>query len=222
MYPENRLLMLLLVACASATAKVNKTQLYFSYITIKTGDQFITSGGAPAVDLALEEINRNSSILANYTLNYTTVLDSKVSLLTKRLPCNIMSICCYIPSSLMHGPYIACAVQKLVSPGRLFPALQEHLAGNVRLAAVLWLLQSNYFRGRSQPLLEHRSCKFSLSFRIACMHAWAHWHANRTQFLQARDCDTNSESQSIIYIYIYVTIVSPYSRRDVSFPTRQT
>ena len=104
MYPGNKILVLLLVACAGATATVNKTQLYFSYITTKTGDQFITSGGTPAVDLALEEINSNSSILANYKLNYTTVLDSKVSLFTKLLTCIVDYLLYRRVAACMHGP----------------------------------------------------------------------------------------------------------------------
>lgn len=165
--------MLLFVACASATAKVNKTQLYFSYITTKTGDQFVTSGGTPAVDLALEEINSNSSILANYKLNYTTVLDSKVSLFTKLLLCCRLLAIYRRVAVCMHGPMYTRAVHRLVCPGRLFPPLQELLAGNLRLAGLLWLLRSNYCRGRSQPLLEHRSCKSILSFRE---HVYARMH----------------------------------------------
>lgn len=76
---ERTVFALLLVAGARATATTQRTQLNFSYITTKTGEQFLASGGIPAVDLALGEINSNSSILANYTLGYTTVLDSKVS-----------------------------------------------------------------------------------------------------------------------------------------------
>ena len=55
-----------------------KTPLYFSYITTKTGG-FVASGAIPVVDLALEQINNRTDILPNYTLNYTTILDSKVN-----------------------------------------------------------------------------------------------------------------------------------------------
>lgn len=80
MWSEKTFFAVLFVACVSATAPpaVNKTQLTFSYITTITSDQILASGGIPSVDLALEDI-ANSSFLANYTLNYTTVLDSKVS-----------------------------------------------------------------------------------------------------------------------------------------------
>ena len=54
-----------------------KIPLHFSYITAMTGG-FVASGGIPAVDLALEQINNRTDILPNYTLNYTTILDSKV------------------------------------------------------------------------------------------------------------------------------------------------
>ena len=54
-----------------------KIPLYFSYITTKTG-VFVASGDIPVVDLALEQINNRTDILPNYTINYTTILDSKV------------------------------------------------------------------------------------------------------------------------------------------------
>ena len=54
-----------------------KVSLNFSYITTRTGS-FVSSGGIPAVDLALEQINSRTDILPNYTLNYTTILDSEV------------------------------------------------------------------------------------------------------------------------------------------------
>lgn len=55
-----------------------KITLNFSYITTKTGG-FVSSGSIPVVDLALEQINNRTDILSNYTLNYTAILDSKVS-----------------------------------------------------------------------------------------------------------------------------------------------
>ena len=55
-----------------------KILLNFSYITTKTGG-FVSSGSIPVVDLALEQINSRTDILSNYTLNYTAILDSKVS-----------------------------------------------------------------------------------------------------------------------------------------------
>ena len=54
-----------------------KISLHFSYITTKTGS-FVISGAIPAVDLALEQINNSTEILPNYTLSYTTILDSEV------------------------------------------------------------------------------------------------------------------------------------------------
>ena len=56
----------------------SRIPLYFSYITTKTGD-YVGAGAIPAVDLALEQINNSSSILPNYTLEYTNILDSNVS-----------------------------------------------------------------------------------------------------------------------------------------------
>lgn len=55
-----------------------KISLHFSYITTKTGS-FVASGAIPMVDLALEQINNSTSILPNYTLSYTTILDSEVN-----------------------------------------------------------------------------------------------------------------------------------------------
>ena len=57
-----------------------KFPLHFAYITTKTGG-FIASGGIPIVDMALKLINERDDILQNYTLNYTDVLDSGVSVL---------------------------------------------------------------------------------------------------------------------------------------------
>ena len=73
------LLALLLVPCLGNQGdEDNKIPLHFSYITTITG-AFKASGGIPAVDMALEEINNNTDVLRNYTLKYTTVLDSGVS-----------------------------------------------------------------------------------------------------------------------------------------------
>ena len=65
-------------------AAEERASLLFSYISnLRTDGQFIASGGIPAVDIALEQINLNSTLLSNYTLGYTTVLDSDVSRLQK-------------------------------------------------------------------------------------------------------------------------------------------
>ena len=64
---------------ASGSQPEEKIQLYFSYITTKTGS-FVTAGAIPAVDLALKLINDRTDILPNYTLNYTEILDSRVDL----------------------------------------------------------------------------------------------------------------------------------------------
>ncbi len=54
-----------------------KIPLHFSYITTVSG-RFVAAGAIPVVDLALEQINNRTDILQSYTLNYTTILDSKV------------------------------------------------------------------------------------------------------------------------------------------------
>ena len=81
------------IACAGCSATqsgdslldlgdVEKIPLNFSYITTISGGVtgFVSSGSIPVVDLALEQINNRTDILSNYTLNYTAILDSKVSL----------------------------------------------------------------------------------------------------------------------------------------------
>ena len=62
-----------------AAGSGEKTPLHFFYMTSKTGF-FRASGAIPVVDLALEQINNRTDILANYSLTYTTVLDSEVNI----------------------------------------------------------------------------------------------------------------------------------------------
>ena len=62
----------------AASNRVEKIPIHFSYITTIT-EGYGAAEGIPAVDLALEQINNRTDILPNYTLNYTTILDSKVS-----------------------------------------------------------------------------------------------------------------------------------------------
>ena len=62
---------------SASGSQPEKTQLYFSYITTKTGS-FVAAGAIPAVDLALRLINDRTDILPNYTLGYTDILDSEV------------------------------------------------------------------------------------------------------------------------------------------------
>ena len=70
--------LMLLVLLTLAPASGEEQQLLFSFITTHTGD-LVSSGAIPMVDLALEQINNNSSILPGYSLGYTSVLDSQVS-----------------------------------------------------------------------------------------------------------------------------------------------
>ncbi len=75
-------MMLLLFSYSSVNGVVpaaDKTELYFSFITALTGSPQ-SSGGIPVIDLALNQINNDSRLLPNYTLKYTEVLDSKVTL----------------------------------------------------------------------------------------------------------------------------------------------
>ena len=82
-----------LLSLYSITCAV-KTPLYFSYITSLTGD-FVASGGIPIIDKALEEINSRTDILENYTLNYTTILDSQVSI-SAVIFYSVLSTDCYL------------------------------------------------------------------------------------------------------------------------------
>ena len=52
--------------------------LYFQLVLSKN-EQFDNSGYIPAVDLALSLINENSSILPEYELKYTDIIDPQVS-----------------------------------------------------------------------------------------------------------------------------------------------
>ena len=56
-----------------------KVPLYFSYITSLTPESgFSAAGGIPTAIMALDIINNQSDILANYSLQFTEILDSKV------------------------------------------------------------------------------------------------------------------------------------------------
>ncbi len=58
----------------------NRIPLNISYIaSINSGVGFSSAGGIPAFQIALDIINNRSDILANYSLEYTEILDSKVS-----------------------------------------------------------------------------------------------------------------------------------------------
>ena len=73
------LLLCYVVLLSVATAKSDGgSDLYFSFITAKTGE-VISLGALPMVDFALELVNQNDSILPNYTLSYTSILDDGVS-----------------------------------------------------------------------------------------------------------------------------------------------
>ena len=78
---------LLLWLCACGTGE--KVPLSFSYITTKSGN-FVSSGAIPVVDLALEQINNRTDILPNYTLSYTTILDSRVK---TNVAINVLILC---------------------------------------------------------------------------------------------------------------------------------
>ena len=64
------LLFIGLIACLELASGQPKT-LYFSFVTAHS-DQYTALGAIPAVDLALQRINSDSTILPGYLLNYTT------------------------------------------------------------------------------------------------------------------------------------------------------
>ena len=71
------LMVLLLSVHNSDVGMAAKEPLHFSFITALSGGS-TSSGGIPIIDFALEQINNDSRLLPNYTLQYTTVLDSEV------------------------------------------------------------------------------------------------------------------------------------------------
>ena len=75
---------LLHLSAGTRSNNEDKIPLNFAYITTKTGG-FVVSGAIPIVDWSLEMINERDDILQNYTLNYTEILDSKVSILKNTL-----------------------------------------------------------------------------------------------------------------------------------------
>ena len=64
------------ISCDFKDGDMRKT-LYFAFMTTFSGS-FVSSGTIPAVDLAIERINNDSSILQNYKLNCTEPIDTKV------------------------------------------------------------------------------------------------------------------------------------------------
>ena len=72
------LLVLLATVCSGKLSlAAGKKTLHFSFITALSGGS-TSSGGIPIIDFALKQINNDSRILPNYTLQYSEVLDSEV------------------------------------------------------------------------------------------------------------------------------------------------
>ena len=93
-----------------------KIPLHFSYITTLTGD-FVASGGIPIIDKALMQINSREDILQNYTLNYTTILDSKVHskmyLMITNVTCISSSAKCRVTKKLIYKSLTVITVNDL-------------------------------------------------------------------------------------------------------------
>lgn len=66
--------------CPSGSTSDPPIPIYFGYMAAVNPDSsYVTGGTIPAVQLALELINNNSSLLNGYTLSYNeTVFDSQV------------------------------------------------------------------------------------------------------------------------------------------------
>ena len=54
------------------------TALNFIFVSSLNSSSFRSAGTAPAVDLALERVNAEPSLLPGYRLQYSTLLDSQV------------------------------------------------------------------------------------------------------------------------------------------------
>ena len=61
----------------TAVSTIRKS-LYFQLV-VSQSERFDFSGYIPAVDVALRLINSNASILPDYELKYTDIIDAKVS-----------------------------------------------------------------------------------------------------------------------------------------------
>ena len=74
---------LLVVICFIALIQCDSHKLIplnISFITsINPEAGFSAAGGIPAIEMALEMINNRTDILANYTIQHTEILDSRVS-----------------------------------------------------------------------------------------------------------------------------------------------
>ena len=62
--------------CSNATVSEPNEMIYIAFMTAFSGS-FVSSGAIPAVDLAIERVNQNSSLLKGYVLNYTRIVDTK-------------------------------------------------------------------------------------------------------------------------------------------------
>ena len=68
-----------LLLCYSESELAQAVEL--KYAIFFTSEGFDSTGAIPAIELAEEMVNKNSSILPGYTLTHTEVRDTKVGLL---------------------------------------------------------------------------------------------------------------------------------------------
>ena len=70
--------------------------IYIAFMTAFSGS-FVSSGTIPAVQLAIERVNNDSTLLRGYRLNYTTVYDTQVS---RRACMNVCIHACCCPDTI--------------------------------------------------------------------------------------------------------------------------
>ena len=62
--------------CHGTNGEAQKT-IYIAFMTAFNGS-FVSSGTIPAVDLAIERINNDSTLLQKYKIDYTMAIDTEV------------------------------------------------------------------------------------------------------------------------------------------------
>ena len=65
--------------CQNKSTNASKTKLHFMLMISKNGNSQDWSHFIPAVDLALDKINNDDTILPQYNLSYGEVVNGKVS-----------------------------------------------------------------------------------------------------------------------------------------------
>ena len=70
-----------MIALATGTSEgCNKSETLYVQVIVSQESDFDFSGYIPAINLALDRINCNCSLLPDYNLKYTEIINSKVQL----------------------------------------------------------------------------------------------------------------------------------------------